>query len=313
MIGEKEQILVVDDSLFNANILAEILKKEYVVSIEKSGKDCLSHVGRHTVDLIFLDVVMPEMDGYEVCKRLKQNSLTRDIPIIFVSASEEVENQTRGLELGALDYLVRPAPPAVVLAKAKNYLALKKQREMLEKYSFRDELTGIFNRRYLMEYLSEKWNDAFFQKIPLAVLFMDVDYFKKYNDVYGHVVGDQCLRKLGRLLDGALERPSDITARYGGEEFMIVLPGSDEKRAAEMAKKIQKKLAEERLVHAASDVSPFVTLSIGIAAMVPPALGQEKVLVEMADMALYKAKKAGRNMFRCFAKPKVSGKRERPF
>lgn len=105
MIGEKEQILVVDDSLFNANILAEILKKEYVVSIEKSGKDCLAHVGRHAVDLIFLDVVMPGMDGYEVCRRLKQNSLTRDIPVIFVSASEEIENQTKGLELGALDYL----------------------------------------------------------------------------------------------------------------------------------------------------------------------------------------------------------------
>jgi diguanylate cyclase (GGDEF)-like protein len=298
----KQKILVVDDSAFSANVLAGILQGEYEVAIAKSGEDCLTYVNENEVDLIFLDVVMPRMDGYEVCRRLKADLLTREIPVVFVSASDEVENQTKGLELGAIDYLVHPAPAAVVRAKAKNYLDIKRQHDLLAKFSFKDALTGIFNRRYLMEYLAKKWKAAFYQHTEMAVLFADVDYFKKYNDFYGHLNGDHCLQQIASLLDSLMAQGA-IAARYGGEEFMVIMPNTQMDKAVDLAMQIQEHLKQLKIKHAYSEAAPYVTMSMGIAAIHPSAVGQEKVLIEMADMALYKAKKSGRNTWKCFEKP----------
>lgn len=313
MNGERQRILVVDDSCFNAKVLAAVLQDDYDVAIAKSGEACLEYVKANEVDLIFLDVVMPGLDGYEVCQKLKANLLTRDIPVVFVSAHDEVENQTKGLQLGAIDYLVRPAQPAVVRAKAQNYLALKKHHDMLEGFSFKDGLTGLFNRRYLNEHLERSWNEAFQQQAVLTLIFADVDYFKNYNDFYGHLAGDACLQKIAEAIQSSLVWPAAMAARYGGEEFMVILPGHAMMAAIEQSRRIQDRLAEMQLQHAKSQVNPFVTLSMGLASIVPTAPRQEKVLVEMADMALYKAKKTGRNNFQCFENPCFKRQRKMRF
>jgi len=313
MNGERARILVVDDSCFNANVLAAILQNDYNVAIAKSGEACLDYVKANEVDLIFLDVVMPGMDGYEVCQKLKMNLQTRDIPVVFVSAYDEVENQTKGLQLGAIDYLVRPAQPAVVKAKAQNYLALKKHHDMLEGFSFKDALTGLFNRRYLDEHLERSWNEAFQQQAVLTLIFADVDYFKSYNDFYGHLAGDVCLQKIAAAIQSALIRPAAMAARYGGEEFMIILPGHAMAAAVDQSRRIQEQLAAMQMQHAKSQVNPYVTLSMGLASIIPAAARQEKILIEMADMALYKAKKSGRNNFQCFENPCFRKNKKRCF
>ena len=301
--GKKDQILVVDDSRFNLKVMEGILQGEYQVATARSGQECLDYIEQYGADLIFLDIVMKGMDGYEVCQRLKENPQTKDIPIVFVSAHEDVENQTRGLELGAIDYITRPVVPALVKAKAKNYLVLKKHYEMIEETSFYDAMTGIFNRRYLDNYLKNSWEEAYRQQKSLAAIFIDVDYFKKYNDFYGHLAGDVCLQKIAGIIAGSLQQTTDIAARYGGEEFMVVLPETDLDAAIRVASRIARQLCEQKLKHAKSPIGDFVTLSMGVAAVVPTAPQMEKTLVEMTDIALYKAKNAGRNMFKCFEKP----------
>lgn len=300
---DKQRILVVDDSYFNVKIMEEILQEDYEVATARSGQECLDYMTAEGADLIFLDIVMKGMDGYDVCQELKENPMTRNVPIVFVSAHDDMENQIKGLGLGAMDYIVRPVQPAVVKAKAKNYLAMKRHQDMLAGFSFNDGLTGIFNRRYFNECLAREWKEAFRLQQPIVAVFADVDYFKKFNDFYGHLAGDECLRKIAGTLASSLKRPRDVAARYGGEEFMIILPGTDLAGAIKVSERIQQGLAQLKMKHEKSEVNPYVTLSMGIASTIPKERNREKELVEMADIALYKAKDSGRNTYKCFEKP----------
>ncbi|MBP2633045.1 MAG: diguanylate cyclase response regulator [Firmicutes bacterium] len=292
---EKQIVLVVDDIYFNAKYIEDILKSDYMVVIVTSGKECLEYVEHKKVDLILLDIVMPEMDGYEVCQKLKSNAATKKIPVVFLSIKGEIEDEIRGLELGAIDYIIKPACASIIKARIKNHLALKKYNDLLEKLSYIDELTGLFNRRYLDEVLKKEWRCALRTGEILSVLLIDIDFFKDYNDCYGHLAGDVCLQKVATVLKNSVIRSSDIVTRYGGEEFIIILPATSQNGAINVAKRLQAQLALLQIVHQGSDVSEYVTLSVGSASAIAKDFINEKGILEMADFALYQAKNQGRN------------------
>lgn len=288
-------ILVVDDSPMNIKILHEILHGEYRVLFATSGAEALTTVAAALPDLILLDIMMPEMDGYEVCRRLKDDPRTRRIPVIFVTALADQEDEAKGLALGAIDYISKPVNQAVVRARVKNHLELKKYQDFLQNLALLDGLTGIANRRNFDERLAAEWKRAKRNRLPLSLLLLDVDYFKLYNDHYGHAEGDECLRRIAAVLRQGTTRPADLAARYGGEEFVILLPETDRKGAAVTAEKVMATVTELAIPHAYSKVASHVTVSIGATSLTPNEERTPEQLVKAADQALYQAKEQGRN------------------
>ncbi len=307
---KKENILIVDDIPANLQILSKILKvKNYKIRPAISGPIALKSVQSNLPDLILLDILMPDMNGYEVCEKLKASKKTRDIPIIFISALDEVVDKVRAFSLGGVDYITKPFHTEEVLARIQTHLTirylqkkLQVQKEALYKANLElqrlvnlDGLTQVANRRRLDHYLKQEWQRAIREQIPLSFLLCDIDYFKFYNDSCGHPAGDECLQRVAFVIKEVIKRPSDLVARYGGEEFAVVLPHTPIEGAKELAYCIQKDLQALKLVHPHSAVSEYVTLSIGIASTIPIAQSSVNSLVERADNALYQAKRQGRN------------------
>ena len=288
-------VLVVDDTPAEADILADTLADAYDVLTASSGPAALELAMDRVPDLILLDAAMPGMDGYEVCRRLKLSPRTRSIPVIFVTALNQEEEETRGLSAGAIDYITKPIRTHIVLARVRNHLELKRYQDHLEALSTTDALTGIGNRRRLDEALDREWRRAMRNSSPLALILLDIDQFKQFNDRYGHLAGDDCLRQLTGALAACSMRPADVVARCGGEEFVCLLPDTDEAGAAVVAARIQSRVAQLVIPHASSSVSSQVTLSIGVAAMVPARDQAPTVLLQRSDEMLYEAKRTGRN------------------
>lgn len=293
--NDRATILVVDDSPMNIKILHEILQHDYRIVFATNGKDALDTAAQSLPDLILLDIMMPEMDGYEVCRRLKADPRTQRIPVIFVTALADQDDEAKGLELGAIDYLTKPVNQAVVKARVRNHLELKKYQDFLKNLALLDGLTGIANRRHFDQTLEQEWKRAHRNAQPLAVLILDVDFFKLYNDRYGHGAGDDCLRRVAATLQRCLSRPADLAARYGGEEFVGLLPETDRKGAAKTAEKVRQAVADLAIGHADSQVADHVTISLGVACLIPDEEGSPAQLLEAADQALYRAKQGGRN------------------
>jgi diguanylate cyclase (GGDEF)-like protein len=291
-----QNILIVDDTRLNIKIMTYILEKNYKIFCAASGKEALDIVMSESIDLILLDIIMPEMDGYEVCKIIKSNLKTQNIPIIFISAMTNVEDETRGLEVGAIDYIFKPVSPPILKARVKNHLELKKLRDILERQSTMDELTGIANRRYFDVTFDKEWRRALRSGNTLSLVFIDIDFFKKYNDFYGHLAGDDCLRQVGSTLKQLLRRGGDLVARYGGEEFIIILPATSLANAVLVGEKVRSNIESLKVVHQMSEVSEYVTVSVGIATVIPEENMIAASLLEQVDKALYQAKNRGRNM-----------------
>ncbi|VBB08122.1 nucleotide cyclase [Lucifera butyrica] len=295
MESARQTILIVDDSRLNVQILRDMLADQYEIFCATSGEQALSIATSENVDLILLDVIMPEMDGYEVCTSLKKNPQTRNIPVIFISALSDTEDITKGLDIGAIDYIIRPFNQSIVKARVRNHLELKKYRDLLEKLSLLDGLTGIANRRYFDEAFDKEWRRALRNRDSLSVLMLDIDYFKKYNDYYGHLRGDDCLRQVGQALKNSTIRGGDFVARYGGEEFVAILSSTPAENAFIVAEKMRKDIESLQISHPMSTVSEYVTVSIGAAAIIPEQGMTPAGLLEKADKALYRAKSEGRN------------------
>jgi diguanylate cyclase (GGDEF)-like protein len=291
----RQTILIADDAVQNIEILDGILRADYEILFATNGKDALKIANEQDPDLILLDVVMPDMDGYGVCARLKEDERTRDIPVIFVTARDHEEDESRGLNAGAVDYIAKPVRSSIVKARVRNHLELKRYRDYLKALSTIDGLTGISNRRHFDEVLKNEWRRARRCLNSVSLLMMDIDFFKAYNDNYGHLAGDDCLRRLAKGLTEVLRRPADLVARYGGEEFALLLPETGRDGAAHMADRIQKKTKYLNIPHAYSQVADHVTLSIGAATMVPADSTTPSDLISNADALLYEAKNAGRN------------------
>ena len=298
LMHAQANILVVDDSPENLQVISAVLKQDYRVKVAINGERALAlATAAEPPDLILLDVMMPGMDGYEVCARLKQNPVTARIPVLFVSSRDDEEDEARGLSLGAIDYIVKPIRPSIVQARVRNHIELKRSRDLLEQLTTQDHLTGISNRRRFDDSLAQEWQRAAREQTPLSLVAIDIDHFKAYNDHYGHPQGDQCLIRVARALATCVTRPTDLVARCGGEEFAGLLPSTDSTGAARLAGQMRAAIEAEGLEHARSPTHPHVTISLGVATVVPQAEESAQLLVDLADAALYEAKGAGRNAF----------------
>jgi len=289
-------ILVVDDSPENLQVISAVLREHYKVRVAINGERALAlATAADPPDLILLDVMMPGMDGYEVCTRLKAHPATARIPVLFVSARDEEEDEARGLSLGAIDYIVKPIRPSIVQARVRNHIELKRSRDLLERLTTQDHLTGISNRRRFDDYLAMEWRRAAREQAPISLISIDIDHFKAFNDHYGHPRGDHCLVHVAQALAHCVTRPTDLVARCGGEEFACVLPATDSHGAERLAEQMRAGILAQGLEHAQSATHSHVTISLGVATTVPRADEPVQALVDLADAALYEAKSAGRN------------------
>ena len=288
-------VLIVDDSEVNAQALGTVLSDMCDIFVGTSGYEALSLAASRAPDLILLDVMMPGMDGYQVCAQLKADSATAQTPVIFVTAKDDAEDEARGLELGAIDYITKPLKAPIVRARVRNHLELKRYRDILENLSIKDALTGVANRRRLDESLSHEWRRALRSLSPLSYILVDIDAFKAYNDNYGHPAGDECLRRVSRALAGATRRFTDLVARYGGDEFACVLPITDRHGASILGNRLRATVEALKMPHGHSPVANCVTVSVGVATLVPTGAIPLSALTETADRHLYEAKRAGRN------------------
>ena len=301
---EKHKILVVDDERVNLTILNDILKDDYYVTVAMNGQQALERASSvpHP-DMILLDIVMPGMDGFEVCKKLKENLKTADIPVFFITSMDSEEDEVHGLEIGAVDFLSKPIRPAIVRARVCNHLASLRQKRELERmnravleFSRTDGLTGIANRGWFDEFLLQEWARAQRSQLPLGLIMMDIDHFKRYNDHYGHTGGDDCLKQVAKALKTQIQRPADLVARYGGEEFVCVLPDTDLEGVSLVGQSILTAVHTLAIPHAKSDVAQTVTLSLGGTSLVLSSQDSSpEELIQMADGLLYESKTGGRN------------------
>ncbi|MBF0552435.1 MAG: diguanylate cyclase [Deltaproteobacteria bacterium] len=301
-ISHKQSVLIVDDEPGNAKILVELLRPIYTVRVAVNGAKALQ-VARSDIppDLILLDVVMPGMDGYEVCRELKADPYTQDIPVIFISAKDSEEDQIKGFNIGAVDYITKPFSPVVVEARVKTHVELKIKSELLKKLSFRDGLTGIANRRQFDEYLAYAWHFSTRESLPLSLILIDIDHFKLFNDNYGHQAGDACLVRVAQTLANSIKRKTDLAARYGGEEFGCILPHTNSDGALALADHLSDNLQSLSIPHVNSGTCNWVTISQGVATVVPSRNTRPDTLIRVADEALYRAKSEGRNRVVCLA------------
>ncbi|TXT38814.1 MAG: pleD-1 [Comamonadaceae bacterium] len=290
----KPRLLVVDDQPINIQVMHQIFAANYQVFMATDGAQALNFCRTTPPDLVLLDIVMPGMDGFEVCAALKADPSTRDISVIFVTAHTDAAQETRGLELGAVDFISKPVNPAVVRARVHTQLTLKFQSDLLRKLVFLDGLTGVFNRRYFDQQLAIEIARSARAQSPLALVMIDVDFFKRYNDYYGHQAGDDCLCTVAQTLKACLRRPADLVARYGGEEFACILPDTAYRDAMVLAQDLEQAVRNNAICHAASDVTNVVTISLGVACHTGPTPTQAATLLALADAQLYQAKHAGR-------------------
>lgn len=296
--SNKPCVLIVDDMATNIALLSDLLRKQYEIRVAKSGARAIEIANaKEQPDLILLDIEMPDMDGYEVCKILKNSSVTKNIPIIFVTAKNNFKDEAYGLSLGAVDYISKPFHASVVKIRIKNHIDLKLKSDELERLSLLDGLTNIPNRRYFDDFYERVDKASIRQSESMAIMMIDIDFFKPYNDHYGHWQGDECLREIALALSSAVKRPSDMVARYGGEEFVVLLKGTDEDGASQVAQTLIDAVAECKIVHEFSPVGQFVTISIGVAFRAAGGDISREDLLKRADDKLYEAKERGRNRF----------------
>ncbi len=290
----KPRLLLVDDQPINIQVLHPIFAADYQIFMATNGAQALAICRDNPPDLVLLDVVMPGMDGFEVCTQLKADSSTCNIPVIFVTAHDDTTQETHGLDVGAVDFISKPVNPAVVRARVKTHLILKFQSDIMRKLIYLDGLTSVFNRRYFDQQLAVEVARSVRNQLPLAVIMLDVDFFKLYNDHYGHQAGDDCLRQIAQTLKTGLKRPADLVARYGGEEFACILPETSFDDAMVLARSLEQRIRDKNITHEHSQTAAIVTISLGVAGMGVNTLAASVALLALADAQLYKAKKSGR-------------------
>jgi diguanylate cyclase (GGDEF)-like protein len=292
--SEKNSVLIVDDEKASIIALTHILGEEYTVFAAKKGKDAVALAKKHLPDVVLLDIIMPDMDGYEVLAAIKADEATRNIPVIFITGLGEAEEEEKGLKMGAADYINKPFSPAIVKLRVNNQMQMLNQIETIRYLSMTDQLTGIANRRNFDNRFRLEWNHANRSKAPLSLVFVDLDHFKTYNDTYGHLQGDVALQMTARTITQSLKRSSDFVARWGGEEFAVLLPGTCSRGAVDVAECIRHHI-EEVSIPCTEKGAESITASAGINTLVPDESLTMDDLISGADQALYAAKNNGRN------------------
>lgn len=314
-------ILIVDDRPENLLVLESVLENMNCNIIRAlSGNQALSLMLDYDFALVLLDVQMPDMDGFETAELMRSSGRTRYVPVIFVTAiSKEQKCIFKGYEVGAVDYLFKPIEPVILQSKVRVFIELYNQKKIveeqsellklrveelselraancrLENLSICDALTGISNRRHFDQYLEISFKSSRRSGKPLSLIIADIDYFKSYNDNYGHLKGDECIIKVAKAIASSVNRPTDLVTRYGGEEFAIVLTETDKDGAMIVAEKIRKNINELNIRNEYSSVAPHITISLGVATIMPSDDCSIEYFINRADKSLYKAKGSGRN------------------
>src|SRR4028118_340411 len=320
----KGTILIVDDSPTNVGVLFDFLTNAgFKVLMAQDGETALLKANDDKPDVILLDIIMPGIDGFETCRRLKANQSTQDIPIIFMTALSQTSVVVKGFQLGAVDFITKPTQQEIVLARVISHLtiqklqhslqeqnmqlqqeiqqrhlaeaALQNANEELQRLATLDGLTQIANRRRFDECMSKAWSILVREQLPLSLLLCDVDFFKRYNDSKGHQAGDECLQQVAQAMKHCVKRPADLVARYGGEEFVVILPNTNGEGALKVAEAIRLAIKALAIAHPQSPISKHVTLSLGVSCTIPCQKSCPEKLIAAADGALYQAKETGRD------------------
>lgn len=289
MIEEKKTILIVDDTETNIDILLELLGDEYDVMVALSGQGALEIVSEEDIDLILLDIMMPEMDGYEVCQIIKKESSTEDIPVIFITAKTDEDSIEKAYDVGGIDYVTKPFKPRELLARVKTQISLKELIHNLEYIASYDEMTGIYNRRKFFSLAINKFNES---KENLYAIMMDIDKFKNVNDTYGHPVGDKVIKLVTKTISQQIDEES-IFGRIGGEEFALICTGLSKDDVISKMDRIREDISKLSVTSDNNELVKF-TISNGISKVSEELNSIDDVLKE-ADKALYEAKGTGRN------------------
>jgi len=288
----KYNVLIVDDEITNLVTLTDILEPEYDIAALRDSLDVIETVRSDMPDLILLDIIMPNMNGFDVLKLLKKSKMTRDIPVIIITGLDDIETEEKGLVLGAADYIAKPFHAPIVKLRVRNQIKILDQFHTILRLSMHDPLTGLPNRRNFETRMSYEWSRAQREQTPLSILMIDIDHFKMYNDTFGHQQGDMALVTVVSTFAQVLKRPGDFAVRWGGEEFIILLPNTDSTGAQEVAEQLRKSVEEAEVP--GKQISNL-TISIGVNTWT---YGQESSideLIQNADTALYEAKHNGRN------------------
>jgi diguanylate cyclase (GGDEF)-like protein len=287
-------ILVVDDEPLYLELIADILGADYEILCATDGMAALEVAGCRVPHLVLLDLLMPCLDGYEVYSRMKADPRTCEIPVIFITGLGDVAAETRGLQLGAADYITKPITPELLRARVKTQIQVKLTRDKFALLSATDGLTGLANRSHFDSMLAYEYARHVRSGTELSLILLDIDHFKAFNDTYGHVRGDDCLRRIALAMTTVASRATDLVARYGGEEFVLLLPETHLKGAVILAEKVRKCISDLAIPHRHS-CTDHVTASLGVACARLLPDNQIADLVEMADAQLYVAKAGGRN------------------
>jgi diguanylate cyclase (GGDEF)-like protein len=302
------KILIVDDIAANIQLQrAYLTVLGYDTIVARNGEEALEKVYQEKPDLILLDVMMPKLNGFETCRRLKDNNETRYIPIIMVTALNEIEDKMRGIEAGADDFISKPFNKLELLARVKSLLRIKhlhnelqqkieeleKAQERLRELAITDGLTELYNYRYFQEHLTQELQRSERHGSNVSVIMLDIDFFKIYNDTHGHLAGDKVLKDIAYLLKNNIRR-IDVAARYGGEEFSLILIETSKKSAQFVAEKLKDIVEQHKFNYEDTQPNGKLTISMGIATFPEDGTTPDKV-VHQADQRLYKAKALGRN------------------
>lgn len=303
-ISPPYRILLVDDQAIIYEALRRMLSEADDLEIFycAEGANAISRAGEIKPAVILQDLIMPDVDGLMLVKFYRSNEATREVPVVVLSSKEEPKTKAEAFANGANDYLVKLPDKIELLARlryhARAHAALLERNaalEELKRISITDGLTRIYNRRYFDQVLDNELQRAKREKLPLSLILMDVDHFKQFNDLYGHQAGDQCLTAVAGAMQSSLHRPSDTAARYGGEEFAAILPNTNSNGAFAQAEKIRKAVTDLQIKHEASSADKHISVSLGVATIIPGLDANVELLIKSADQGLYRAKEEGRN------------------
>ncbi|MEH2277743.1 MAG: PleD family two-component system response regulator [Nostoc sp.] len=298
-------VLIVDDEPFIRLILRHFLEREgYQIAEAQNGIEAINVFKQFHPDIVLLDAIMPDMDGFECCAQLQPLDCSKHTPVLMITGLEDQESVDRAFAVGAMDYVTKPIHWAVLRQRVKRLIQQSQLQQKLEAVNLElqllvtiDGLTQVANRRRFEEYFNQEWQRLKWDQQPLSLILCDVDFFKLYNDTYGHRVGDRCLQKIAKAIKDIIKCPADLVARYGGEEFAVILPNTDTKGATHVADKICHAVRTLAIPHQNSQVSPHVTISVGFTTEIPQPDSDLEKMISAADWALYQAKAAGRDRF----------------